>query len=204
MNPNESLGPWQPLSIEEATEIFARASFRWWISGGHALELHVGDRWRKHDDLDVGICRHDANQAHTWLHDWDLWVAAAGELSPWDGRPLDAERNENNVWARRDPEHPWAFDLTLNECTDQRWVYRRDPVVTRQWQSAVLDGPLGVPYLAPELQLLFKSKHLRPKDHGDARRVIPILENERRIWLSDHLDPDHPWQTTIKEASKSH
>jgi hypothetical protein len=63
---------------------------------------------------------------------------------------------------------------------------------------------LGVPYLAPELQLLFKSMHLRSKDHGDARRVIPILENERRIWLSDHLDPDHPWQTTIKAASNSH
>ncbi len=51
----------------------------------------------------------------------------------------------------------------------------------------------AVPYLAPEIQLLFKSKGLRAKDDLDAETVIPLLAPERRRWLRDHLPADHPW-----------
>jgi hypothetical protein len=51
----------------------------------------------------------------------------------------------------------------------------------------------GVPYLAPEIQLLFKSKGLRPKDYEDARRVIPLLNEEQRAWLRAHLPSGHEW-----------
>jgi hypothetical protein len=189
---------WEPLHVEEVGELFTEASFKWWISGGHALDLYLGGRGRQHDDLDVGICRHQAPAVHTWLREWDLWVAAAGALSSWKGRPLKIEKDENNVWARRSPQHPWAFDLAVNECTEDEWVYRRDPSVVRRWQAAVLEGPSGIPYLAPELQLLFKSERLRSKDHDDARRVIPAMGHQRRVWLSDHLGPDHPWQEMIR------
>lgn len=37
---------------------------------------------------------------------------------------------------------------------------------------AVLRSAAGIPYLAPELQLLYKSKGLRPKDDVDAAEVI--------------------------------
>lgn len=180
--------------MDEVAELFADAPFRWWISGGHALELHVGRSWRQHDDVDVGICRAQAPAVHARLREWDLYVAAAGDLSSWDGHPLRIDMDENNVWARRSSQQPWAFDLTVNECTEDEWVYRRDSSVFRRWQDAVLEAPSGIPYLAPELQLLFKSKHLRAKDHDDARHVIPAMEHGRRVWLSKHLDSDHPWQ----------
>ncbi len=38
----------------------------------------------------------------------------------------------------------------------------------------------GVPYLAPELQMLFKSTAIRPKDDLDAAPVIPRLDPGRR------------------------
>ena len=52
----------------------------------------------------------------------------------------------------------------------------------------------GVPYLAPELQLLFKSKVPRPKDDIDAAEVIPALDVTQRTFLARRLEPDHPWQ----------
>jgi len=197
VEPSASRDSWKPLSVDQAARALEGAPFKWWISGGHALELHLGDRWRERDDLDVGICRYEAARVHAWLSGWDLWIAAAGELSPWDGRPLSLGRHENNVWVRRRAEDEWAMDLTVNECTEDRWVYRRDPSVTRDWEDAVLETRSGIPYLAPELQLLFKSKDLRAKDHADASHVIPAMGDERRAWLSEKLNPDHPWQEII-------
>lgn len=200
MSPSAS-DSWQPLSVEEAVGILQGASFRWWISGGHAFEIHLGDQWREHDDFDVGICRAEMAMVHAELAEWDLWLAAAGELSPWNGRPLTLGEHENNVWARRSPQEKWAMDLTVTECTEKKWIYRRDPSVTRDWDAAVLETESGVPYLAPELQLLFKSKRPRAKDHFDADRVIPAMGDERRSWLSVRLNPDHPWQEVIARSS---
>ena len=57
---NVDHGPWDPLPLAEAVDLFRKAPFRWWVSGGHALELHVGRSWRSHDDTDISFCRDDA------------------------------------------------------------------------------------------------------------------------------------------------
>ena len=184
--------------------LFAEAPFRWWISGGHALELHIGESWRSHDDLDVGVCRSQVAEAYRWLGGWELYVAAAGRITPWDGRPLDAYRSENNVWARQSAGSPWRFDLTVGSGTARKWVYRRVQSVTRPWSRAVLKSVSGVPYLAPDLQLLFKAKHPRPKDHVDAEMVIPFLDSGARRFLTDRLSPEHPWQRLLTDGPPSH
>lgn len=194
------LGPWEPLSIDEVVALLGEASFRWWIAGGHALEAHVGRSWRSHDDTDVGIVRHDAGELTDVLAGWDVHVAAAGVLTPWDGGPLDASRSQNNLWCRRSPAHPWCLDVLLGDGDDESWIYRRDPTIRRPWAEAVLRDRSGTPYLAPELQLLFKSKSLRPKDDVDAHAVVPLLGPERRTRLASYLAPTHPWQLTIAEA----
>ena len=54
-----SLGTWQPLALGEVVRLFMEFTARWWISGGHALELHLGRSWREHEDSDVGVLRQD-------------------------------------------------------------------------------------------------------------------------------------------------
>ncbi len=36
------------------------------------------------------------------------------------------------------------------------------------------------PYLAPEIQLFYKAKGLRPKDELDFARTLPTLDQQRR------------------------
>ena len=184
--------------MPQACELFVDGPFRWWISGGHAFELHTGDSWRDHGDMDIGICRSDAGAVHTWLTGWQFYVAAAGRLARWHGRPLDAARSENNVWVRESTSSPWRFELTVGSGTEQKWVYRRDPSITRPWHQAVLVSSEGAPYLAPDLQLLFKAKKPRPKDHEDATRVIPTLDTTQQRFLEEHLAAGHPWQAIIR------
>jgi len=54
-----------------------------------------------------------------------------------------------------------------------------------------------VPYLAPEVQLLFKNKSDRPKDEIDATTVIPELRPQRRTWLARRLPAEHARQTVV-------
>ncbi len=187
------LGPWEPLELTEVSDTFVGAPFRWWVSGGHALELHLGRAWRNHDDTDVGVVRSDLTAVHDWLSSWDLHVGADGVLTPWRGETLDANRQQNNVWCRRTTTSPWALDVTIGDGSDTEWIYRRDPAVRRPWADAVLRTDDSVPYLAPQIQLLFKSKSVRPKDDVDARQVIPELSEERRSWLAEQLPAGHPW-----------
>lgn len=196
---DSSHGSWSPLAVEAAVDLFRPAEFRWWVAGGHALELHLGRSWRSHDDTDVSFCRADASAVFELLDGWDLQVAAAGVLSPWSGRPLKAEAHENNLWARPSPDAPWALDMTISDGNDDRWIYRRNQAVSRSWGHAVLLDPNGhTPYLAPELQLLFKSVNVRPKDQIDADEVIPNLTSDRAGFLFDGLPNGHEWRALAR------
>ena len=192
------------MSTDEAVALFTPAPFRWWIAGGHALEAHLHRAWRAHGDLDIGICRHDAPALAEILAGWDIHMAVAGRLSPWDGGPLSADREPNNLWCRRSPGEPWCLDVTLGAGDDRSWIYRRDPTIQRPWDEAVLTGHDGVPYLAPELQLLFKSTGGRPKDDLDAAEVLPALHPTRRSWVADHLPAGHRWQLLIGRVRALH
>ena len=61
--------------------------------------------------------------------------------------------------------------------------------------------PTGIPYLAPEIVLLFKAKHAdRDKDAADFARALPLLDDQRRQWLADALrvvHPGHDWITLV-------
>jgi hypothetical protein len=192
------VGPWDPLSLADTVETFREARFRWWISGGRALELHVGRSWREHSDTDVGVPRREAAGLRALLDGWDIHVAAGGRLDPWNGQELRPELNQNNLWCRRCRNSPWCLDVTLAEGDGEAWVYRRGPRVRIQWGQAVLITAEGVPYLAPELQLLFKSKNIRQKDDVDARQVIPELEAERSDRLARLLPEEHSWQRLLR------
>jgi len=78
------------------------------------------------------------------------------------------------------------------------WIFRRDPTIRIPWPEAVLRSDRDVPYLAPDLQILFKSKDPRPKDDLDATEVIPELTSVERSRLHRFLPEDHPWQAPVR------
>jgi hypothetical protein len=145
----------------------------WWISGAYALELYLNRSWRSHDDLDVGVLRQHIPALARVLRGWDTEVAASGVLSEWDGSVPLVQEGQNNLWCRRGTEQPWCLDVTVGDGDQQCWVFQRDPTVRVPWKEAVLRTERGVPYLAPELQLLHKSNDFRPKDDHDAAEVVP-------------------------------
>ena len=84
----------------------------------------------------------------------------------------------------------------LDESEENCWVYRRDSGVRLQLKALVHRTSDGIPYLAPEVQLLYKAKAARSRDEADFRSVAPNLGHEARNWLLQSLVktlPSHPW-----------
>lgn len=190
----EDLG-WAPLSIDETHRLLASASVPWWIGGGVAIDLFVGRTTRAHDDLDVQILR-GSEPAIAWaLHGWEWFGANAGRLSPW--RPEDPA---TSIWCRPHRDAPWALELFVADVVDDRSVYRRDRRVSRAVSELGHTTPHGVPFLRPEIQLLYKSKGSRVKDEADFRAVLPLLGPAARTWLADALttvDATHAWLASL-------
>jgi len=59
----------------------------------------------------------------------------------------------------------------------------------------------GIPFGRPEIVLLFKAKHARPKDDGDLAAALPHLGAERRDWLREALELVHPGHRWLGELA---
>lgn len=196
--------PWQPLTIDAVMSLFRDAMFPWWVAGGYAIEMAVGEPIRPHDDIDVLLLRRDHLAVRELLAEWDCWVAdPPGTLRLWPvGETLpDAS---HDIWCRETPDGPWRLQLMLDEsdAAADHWVSRRDPRITRLITDTGRRTTAGVPYLRPEIQLLYKAKGLRPKDELDFTAALPFLGVGERAWLRNAITmtygDDHPWQSDLK------
>jgi hypothetical protein len=189
-------GDWERLRPEDVAGLLAGFHAPWWIAGGWALDLYLGAETRPHGDVDVAVLRRDHLAVHRLLQSWDLRHATReGTLVPWDGCPLAPPIHA--VWARRshEPDAPWTFEVLLDEHRGARWVYRRDPAVSRPLDELGAHRD-GVPFLRPEVVLLYKSKGPTATDEADFAAVAPHLAASARSWLSDALRtcaPRHAW-----------
>jgi len=186
---------WSPLSVDEVATIFEGIAAPWWIAGGRALDLFVGRTTRAHEDTDVLILRRDQLAVQKHLSDWQLFKTKQPtplHLAPWPtGEFLDPPIND--VWARRDlHDGPWRFQLMLMEAEDEDWVYRRLRSIRGKIAQMGLRTDTGIPYLAPEIQLLHKSGTGQQKDLDDLAAVLSVLPRRRAGWLLRCLKEQYP------------
>lgn len=190
---------WDPASPHDAAAWFSNLAVPWWIAGGWAIDLFLDRETRPHNDLDVGILRRDVGEVLGSIPDCEAFEAKDGTLT----RLVEAvpRRDVNSLWCRRRGTQLWKLELMLDQSEGDFWVYRRDPRVRRKLDSLVCHGSKGIPYLAPEVQLLYKAKHVRPRDELDFRAVVPRLSGDERSWLHKSLVstlPSHPWASAIE------
>jgi hypothetical protein len=124
-----------------------------------------------------------------------------GSFTAKDGRlvPLRAglpRSTINSLWCRPQGRHHWLLQLMLDESDRDGWVFRRNKRIRAPLTTAIRHTRAGIPYLAPELQLLYKSRAIRPQDQADFECAAPLLRTPARTWLRESLrttDPNHHW-----------
>jgi hypothetical protein len=187
-------GPWAAPTPAEMPTLLAGFDRPWWVGSGWAAELYSGVP-RRHHDLDLIVLRRDFDvlRAHLAGYDWSL--AHAGVLTPLPTtEPLPDDRHQ--VWLRRSPDEPWLLDVLVSPADGDTWVCRRNSSIRLPLSEVGLRTSDGIPYLRPEIVLLFKAVHLEARDAADFEALLPVLDERARQWLVESMRatyPDHEW-----------
>lgn len=204
MTDHNHLGPWDSLTPSETATLFADYRGRWCIAGGWALDLFTGVQSREHGDIDVLIERKDFSLLHGTLPDWELH-AASGTTTLWEAGTALPD-GVHDIWCRQrtgQRDGPWRFQLMVvnTDASTGEWHFRRDDRIRGPLGTMTLMRE-GIPILAPEIQLLYKSKlPNRAKDEADFATVAPHLSPTQRDWLANAITllyTNHPWLPTLR------
>jgi hypothetical protein len=186
--------------VQEASALLAPCGAPFWIAGGLAIDLAVGRPTRAHGDTDIAILRGDEAALEPLLDEWEIVIAHAGRFLPWDGAPFQAPHHQ--FWARRRGSDTWHFEVLLEEHAGDAWIYRRDARITLQLAALGRATADDVPFLAPEVALLYKSTRPdEPRSAADFSVAAPVLDGDARRWLREALavtSPGHPWIAALR------
>ena len=191
---------WKPLTLEAAVMLFQKAPFRWFVAGGYAVEQFLGTSIRAHDDIDIAVFRDEQITVQEWLNSWQLYAAdPPGTLRRWETGEYLAE-GIHDIWGHRFGADAWQLQLMLVEVNGDEWYSRFDPAV-REKREALIANYHGLPCTRIDVQLLYKSRHHRPKDDQDFYAALPHLSVDAKRWLNENirrLRPDgHDWLAAL-------
>lgn len=172
----------------------------WYIAGGWAIDLFLNRRTREHEDVEVATLRDDQRELRTHLTGWQFSKALPGKggLQTWEeGEWLELPVHE--IHARREGGEPSSLEILLNESEGDVWRYRRNPAVTRYLADIGMTSSHGIPFLRPEIVLLYKAKRPRARDEEDFSNVLESLATEARGWLRRAVELCHPGHAWLRE-----
>ena len=194
------LDAWETWSPHEAAENLAGGTAPWGVAAGWALDLFLGGESREHDDLEIGVPSQRFAAVRDALASFEIVVIGEGKAWPMTESTLSTH---HQTWVRDRGGGPWRVDVMREPWDGDTWICRRDPRIRLQATSLISRTAAGIPYLQPEVVLLFKAKVVRPKDEMDFATVLPHLDSRRRSWLRDALTllhPGHAWLESLESG----
>ena len=170
----------------------------YWIAGGWAIDLAVGRVTRDHADVDIMLLERDEHALQTDLTQVDIQlIGRDGQPGPWPvGRRLLAGPGPGPRRPVAGPDRlvlhsrnlPLPAEVLLASAVGASWVYYRGARCISRPLADVTRRRDGIPFLAPEVVLLFKSRSKSDKDQRDVETALPVLSAEQRSWLQDTLE----------------
>lgn len=197
--------PWHAWSPAEVTERLSRLRtpagrpVRWAVAGGWALDLHLGRVTREHEDLEIVVLNDDVPTVLSAFDtaEWRWSVPTEGWLHPLGSAAFG---DTHQTWLWSETARAFVLDVFRDEHDGETWICRRDEAIRLPWRAVTGVSAEGTPYLAPEIVLLFKAKHARPKDAADLRTMLPALDERQLGWLRAcmlRVHPGHDWLELI-------
>ncbi|MGB2698431.1 MAG: hypothetical protein WBD28_11320 [Candidatus Zixiibacteriota bacterium] len=170
----------------------------WFVAGGWAVDLFLGKVTREHEDIEIAIFRCDQLTLRNYLNDWEfkkvipepkmhteLW-----KEDEWLDLPVHEIHAENSS---SEISH---LEILLNESSNDEWRFRRNPIITRPISMLGTHSENGIPFLNPEIVLLYKAKNPNPWDEADFENIARVLDRDRKSWLKQVIQtcyPGHSW-----------
>jgi Aminoglycoside-2''-adenylyltransferase len=188
------LDAWDAWRPEEVARRLTGVSAPWCVAAGWAIELFLGSERREHEDLEIAVPSHRFGELAEALAGFELFVPGGRCVTPWPERAGD----HHQTWVRDPGTGRWRLDVFREPADGGTWICRRDESIRLPYAHVIEHTTDGIPYLRPEIVVLFKAKHSHlDKNALDFADTLPRLEADRRAWLADALGRVHPGHAWI-------
>lgn len=204
--------------IEEVNALLQGQDFSYAICGGFALDLFLGYESRTHGDIDILAFWEDRETIITFMQSKGYCVfemLGGGKVHRITEIRMQEKLRKNIFCCTEDCElvrlyeteekDVYWFDFQhtglsklnyieflFNEKTENEFVYVRDNRIKRKLESAILQKD-GIPYLSPELCLVFKSTDIEREGYQqDFELTVERLNGEQRIWFEKAMEMLYP------------
>ena len=178
---------------QRVTSLMSGFNKTWFFAGGWAIDLFIGRETREHQDIEIALFREDQLYLKEYLKEWDFKKVIKGKFYTWENEFLELPIHEIHALNKSNGD---KLEVLLNETKENEWKFRRDLTISHPLKSVWSYSDTGIPYLNPEIVLLYKVKNTREKDHQDFMAILDNLDDERKGWLQSAIqlhEPEHEW-----------
>jgi len=178
----------------EVARQLAGVATPWCVAAGWALDLFRGTQTRKHGDIEIAIPASSFPEVRSRFPGYVFDGVGSGRI--WADATPDVLAAVHQTWLRDPATGNYLLDVFREPHDGDTWICRRDEAIRLPYRDIIHYTHDGIPYLAPELVLLFKAKHTRPKDQADFDATVPHMTPAQRAALAGLLarvHPGHPW-----------
>jgi hypothetical protein len=158
------------------------------------LDLFRGTQTREHGDIEIAIPAARFTEVRNRFPGYVFDAVSSGRIWP-DARPHVLAAT-HQTWLRDPATGNYLLDVFREPHDGDTWICRRDAAIRLPYSDVIRHTPDDIPYLAPELVLLFKAKHARQKDQADFDATVPHMTPTQRNTLAElltHTHPGHHW-----------
>jgi hypothetical protein len=190
---------WRP---EEARRLLDGVTAPWYVAAGWAIDLFLGGERREHEDLEIAAPNARFAEVAAALGDYEIFVIGTpenGQATPYAEVGEEALAETHQTWVREPATGLWRLDVFREPSDGDTWICRRDERIRMPYDRVIEHTQDGIPFGRPEIVLLFKARHARPKDDADLAAALPHLDSERRDWLREALELVHPGHRWLDE-----
>ena len=204
--------------VYEANNLLKNGGFDYAFCGGHALDMFLGYESRVHGDIDVCAFWEDRDKIIEYMISQGYKVyemLGGGRAHPitgtsnlirlkknifccLEGCPLVKTypiEEDGNCWMEFFHVGQTKLDyieFLFNNKSDSRFEYMRNPEITLELDKAICFSD-GIPYLAPEIILLYKSTDIdRQGYQQDFELAYKAMSDEQKQWLQSALKREFP------------
>jgi hypothetical protein len=199
----EVLDPaWEPWHPADIARLLAGVGVPWYVAGGWAIDLFLGRQTREHGDLEIAVPSPAFAAIRAALAAYEFDVVGSGRRWPLDS---PAFRVMHQTWVREPGTGVYRADVFREPERDGGWVCRRDESIWLPYEDLIRRTGDGIPYLAPEIGLLFKAERAaEPRNQADFAATVPWLGGDAADWLRwalQRVHPGHPWIAAVGLAA---
>lgn len=185
---------WDSWTPDEVARRLSSVNVPWAFAAGWALDLFRGSVTREHDDIEITVPAACFDAIRAAFGEYEFDVVGAGRRWPLADRA--AFEFMHQTWLREPDRDVYRLDVFREPHDGDTWICRRDNSIRRPYSQVLHRTVDGLPYVAPEVVLLFKARLARPKDEIDFEGAVPLLDPAAKSWLRwalERVHPGHAW-----------